>query len=94
VRLWIGPATTGPNQARVNVRGTGGTARDVPEVSLRLRRTGLDIAPMSVALTRTAAGQYATTGMQLPMPGTWLVEVQVRTTDIDQETISTPVPVS
>jgi copper transport protein len=94
VRLWIGPATTGPNQARVNVRGTGGTARDVPEVSLRLRRTGLDIAPMSVALTRTAAGQYATTGMQLPMPGTWLVEIQVRTTDIDQETISTPVPVS
>jgi copper transport protein len=89
VRLRIDPATTGVNRVALTVRDARGLLRDVPEVRLRLSQPGLGIDPMSVALTRTSPGQFSATGVQLPVSGTWQVDVLVRTTEIDQETVST-----
>jgi copper transport protein len=89
VRLRIDPATTGVNRIALTVRDARGVLRDVPEIRLRLSQPGLGIDPMAVSLTRTSLGQFSATGVQLPVSGTWQVDVLVRTTEIDQETVST-----
>jgi copper transport protein len=90
----INPATSGTNELKLLITDPDGNARDVPEVQVSLTLTAKKIGPLPVTLKKTATGQWASANAQFPMPGTWLISVTVRTSDIDQITVKKTVKIN
>jgi copper transport protein len=82
----LDPATSGQNELHLLIIGTDGNARDVPEVKVTFTLTAKKIGPLPVTLGKIDTGHWASTNVQLPMPGQWLMAVTVRTSDIDRIT--------
>ena len=89
----VDPALNGPNTIRLTVEDPGGTAHEVAEVHLALTLTARQFGPFRVTLVHTAPGRYVASAVQLPYPGTWQLSVTVRTSDIDETTVSTPIEI-
>jgi copper transport protein len=87
----IDPAVSGPNTIRVTVVDLRGTRRDVAELHARLTLPARQLGPFPIPLQRHAPGEYATSGFQLPYPGTWQLTVTVRTGELDQTTVAAPI---
>ncbi|WP_033348273.1 FixH family protein [Kitasatospora aureofaciens] len=81
----LDPAGTGPNEVKLALDGTDGKPVDVPEVQLAFTLPDRDLGPLPVALTPAGTGRWSGTA-QLPLAGTWVVSVQIRSSDIDQTT--------
>ncbi|MDN3266486.1 copper resistance protein CopC [Streptomyces sp. MA15] len=88
VSIDLDPARVGDNVMHVYAEGPDGKPVDVPEVKIALTLTAQDIGPLPVAPDRIATGHWSASGVQIPMAGDWKVEVTVRTSDIDQVTVS------
>ena len=87
----VNPAATGPNTVRVTVEDLHGAPHDVAELDSTL--TVGQLGPFTVALEHTAPGEYVARAVQLPYRGTWQLRVTVRTSDIDETTVATPIDV-
>ncbi|MFI9360017.1 FixH family protein [Kitasatospora sp. NPDC053057] len=81
----LNPARTGPNEVKLALDGADGKPVDVPEVQLAFTLPDRDLGPLPVALTPEGTGRWSGTA-QLPLTGTWVVSVQIRSSDIDQTT--------
>ncbi|MFE4513267.1 copper resistance protein CopC [Kitasatospora sp. NPDC056783] len=81
----LNPAGTGPNEVKLALDGVDGQPVDVPEVQLAFTLPDRDLGPLPVALTPEGVGRWSGTA-QLPLAGTWVVSVQIRSSDIDQTT--------
>ncbi|MFF7263006.1 copper resistance CopC/CopD family protein [Streptomyces sp. NPDC008159] len=88
VRLEIDPARVGANEMHVYVQGPDGKAYDIPEVKVAFTLEAKDIGPLPVVPDHIATGHWTADGVQIPMAGDWNIEVTVRTSDIDQVTVS------
>ncbi|GAA4963855.1 hypothetical protein GCM10023238_34250 [Streptomyces heliomycini] len=88
VTVDLDPARTGDNTLHVYAEGPDGQAVDLPEVKVALTLSAKGIGPLPVAPDRITTGHWSASGVQLPMTGGWKVEVTVRTSDIDQVTVS------
>ncbi|MGJ7441759.1 copper resistance CopC/CopD family protein [Aquipuribacter sp. MA13-6] len=64
---------------------------DVPTVSLTLPEVG--VGPLQRPVSRTGSGAYLAT-VDAPLPGTWQVEVSVRTSTFDNPVLVVPVEIS
>ncbi|MFI8963192.1 copper resistance CopC/CopD family protein [Streptomyces sp. NPDC053493] len=87
VQLTLDPGRTGANALHLYVLRPNGRALDVPEVKVSFTLKEKDIGPLPVLPDRIQTGHWTASGVQLPMPGEWLMQVTVRTSDIDQTTI-------
>ncbi|WP_188302701.1 FixH family protein, partial [Streptomyces sp. CBMA123] len=81
----LNPARTGPNEVKLALDGADGKPVDVPEVQLAFTLPDRDLGPLPVALTPEGTGRWSGTA-QLPLGGSWVVSVQIRSSDIDQTT--------
>ncbi|MFH9330919.1 copper resistance protein CopC [Streptomyces althioticus] len=88
VSVDLDPARAGDNALHVYVEGPDGTPVDVPEVKIALTLAAQDIGPLPVAPDHITTGHWSASRVQIPMAGDWKVEVTVRTSDIDQVTVS------
>ncbi|MBU6531018.1 copper resistance CopC/CopD family protein [Streptomyces sp. NPDC057245] len=88
VRVELDPARVGANALHLYVEGPDGTAVDVPEVKVALTQEAKDIGPLPVAPDHITTGHWSASGVQIPVAGDWEVAVTVRTSDIDQVTVS------
>ncbi|MFF7648733.1 copper resistance protein CopC [Streptomyces sp. NPDC007983] len=84
--VMLDPALPGDNALNVFISDFADRPIDVPEVkvSLTLKQKGL--GPLSMPLKHRSTGHWSAQGVQLPMPGKWLLSLTVRTSDIDQVT--------
>jgi copper transport protein len=87
----VDPAAAGPNTVRITVEDPGGEPHDVAE--LRSTLTVRQLGPFPVALQHTGPGEYVAQAVQLPYGGTWQIRVTVRTSDIDETTVATPIDI-
>jgi copper transport protein len=87
-RLELDPARTGANEMHLYVQGSDGKALDIPEVKVAFTQEAKKIGPLPVVPDRIATGHWTANGVQIPMAGDWKIEVTVRTSDIDQVTVS------
>jgi len=85
IEIELDPARVGPSALTVLVSDPAGRPWDVPEVTANLSLHEQGLGPLPVTLQRVGPGEYASSGLSLPMAGTWQVQVKVRTTEIDQE---------
>ncbi|MEV7288232.1 copper resistance protein CopC [Streptomyces sp. NPDC093252] len=88
VRVDIDPARVGANEVHVYAERPNGRAFDLPEIELAFTLKAQDIGPLPVVPDHITTGHWSAAGVQIPMPGEWQVEVTVRTSDIDQVTVS------
>jgi copper transport protein len=94
VQVWVSPARPGPNDVVLNVRDDSGINRDVPEVRARFSNPALGAEPMAVPLTRTAVGRFSAQAVTLPSTGTWRLQISVRTSEVDEESVVAQVTVA
>ncbi|GGJ14625.1 copper resistance CopC/CopD family protein [Streptomyces brasiliensis] len=88
VRLDIDPARVGGNDMHLYVQRPGGQAFDIPEVKVAFTLDAKKIGPLPVTPDHITTGHWAASGVQIPMAGDWKIAVTVRTSDIDQATVS------
>ncbi|MER6783590.1 copper resistance protein CopC [Streptomyces sp. NPDC000658] len=88
VSVDLDPARAGANEMHVYVTRPNGRAFDVPEVKVAFTLEAKDIGPLPVAPDHITTGHWAASAVQIPMAGEWKVAVTVRTSDIDQVTVS------
>jgi copper transport protein len=87
----VDPAATGPDTISVTVEDPTGNPQDVAELTATLALTSRQFGPLPVPLQRTVPGHHVARGVQIPANGTWQLAVTVRTSDIDQTTVTTPI---
>ncbi|CAM5384177.1 Copper resistance protein CopC/CopD OS=Streptomyces tendae OX=1932 GN=GUR47_21385 PE=4 SV=1 [Streptomyces tendae] len=88
LRIELDPARVGANDMHLYVERSDGTAFDVPEVKVALTQKAKDIGPLPVAPDHITTGHWSASGVQIPMAGDWEVAATIRTSDIDQVTLS------
>ncbi|MFJ7179151.1 copper resistance protein CopC [Streptomyces massasporeus] len=88
VTIDIDPAGVGGNEMHVYVERPNGRAFDIPEVKVEFTLKAKDIGPLPVVPDHIATGHWSANGVQIPMAGDWQVDVTVRTSDIDEVTVS------
>ncbi|MGW7297169.1 copper resistance CopC/CopD family protein [Streptomyces sp. NPDC054829] len=88
VRVELDPARAGNNEMHVYVTRPNGRAFDVPEVKVAFTLEAQDIGPLPVVPDHITTGHWSANGIQVPMGGDWKIAVTVRTSDIDQATVS------
>ncbi|WP_282702815.1 copper resistance protein CopC [Streptomyces sp. CC219B] len=88
VRIELDPARVGGNELHVYVQRPNGRAFDVPEVKLAFTLESEDIGPLPVVPDHITTGHWSANGVQIPMAGDWKIAATVRTSDVDQATVS------
>jgi copper transport protein len=88
VTVDLDPARVGDNEMHVYVERPDGQAFDIPEVKVDFTLKAKDIGPLPVVPDHLATGHWSANGVQIPMAGDWKVDVTVRTSDIDEVTVS------
>ncbi|MFE5216194.1 MULTISPECIES: copper resistance CopC/CopD family protein [unclassified Streptomyces] len=87
-RIDLDPARVGGNEMHVYVQRPNGRAFDVPEVKVSFTLEAKKIGPLPVNPDHITTGHWSASGVQIPMAGDWKIAVTVRTSDIDQATVS------
>ncbi|MFF4712134.1 copper resistance protein CopC [Streptomyces eurythermus] len=88
VRVDLDPARVGGNTMHVYAQRPNGRAFDVPEVKVSFTLEAQKIGPLPVNPDHITTGHWSASGVQLPVAGNWKIAVTVRTSDIDQATVS------
>ncbi|MEV5873943.1 copper resistance protein CopC [Streptomyces sp. NPDC052101] len=88
VSIDLDPARVGGNEMHVYVQRPGGRAFDIPEVKVSFTLEAKKIGPLPVTPDHITTGHWSASGVQIPMAGDWKIAVTVRTSDIDQATVS------
>ncbi|WP_405898823.1 copper resistance protein CopC [Streptomyces sp. NBC_00727] len=88
VRMDIDPGRTGANVIHLWIEDPDKKPMDVPEVKLAFTLKSKDIGPLPAVPVRLTEGHWTATGLQIPIAGDWDVAVTVRTSDIDQTTVT------
>ncbi|MEU2865361.1 copper resistance protein CopC [Streptomyces mirabilis] len=86
--ITLAPARVGGNEMHVYVERPNGKAFDIPEVKVAFTLKAKKIGPLPVTPDRIATGHWSAIGVQIPMAGDWEIAVTVRTSDIDQTTVT------
>lgn len=91
VNVVVSRAKAGRTDVHVYTLTTAGGVREVPELTGDLRLPAKDIGPLAIAFTRAGPGHFGAYGVDVPIPGRWTLDLNVRTTDVDVTTVSTTV---
>jgi copper transport protein len=87
VQIELTPGRVGENQVQAVIYGPDGGIATVPELRLTFTLEKRSIGPLD-AKVRDRGGYWAADALNLPLPGVWTMKATVRTTDIDQVTVS------
>ncbi|MFE2520363.1 copper resistance CopC/CopD family protein [Streptomyces mirabilis] len=93
VQIELTPSRVGENSVQAVIYGPDGGFATVPELRLTFTLESQQIGPLDAELA-DKGGYWAADGVTLPVAGTWTMKVTVRTTDIDQVTVSKTVKIS
>jgi copper transport protein len=88
VRVDLDPARVGGNEMHLYVQRPNGRAFDIPEVKVAFTLEAKKLGPLPVTPDHITTGHWSASGVQIPMAGDWKIAVTVRTSDIDQVTVS------
>ncbi|WP_369252415.1 copper resistance CopC/CopD family protein [Streptomyces sp. R41] len=92
VQIELTPGRVGENSVQAVILGPDGGIATVPELRLTFTLAAQKVGPINAELT-DKGGYWGTDGLTLPLAGTWTMNVTVRTSDIDQVTVSKTVKI-
>jgi copper transport protein len=68
-----------------------GQIAEVAEFTGTMRLPARDIGPLDVPFVRAGPGHFVASGFQVPLPGSWTLDLTARTSEVDQFTASATV---
>ncbi|MFF4508311.1 copper resistance CopC/CopD family protein [Streptomyces sp. NPDC001401] len=93
VQITLDPGRVGDNTVQAVVFGPDGGIVTVPELRLSLTLPAQKIGPLDAKLT-DQGGYWGTNSLTLPIAGTWTMKATVRTSEIDQVSVTKSVRIS
>ncbi|MEU6258762.1 copper resistance protein CopC [Streptomyces sp. NPDC047043] len=93
VQITLDPGRVGDNTVQAVVFGPDGGIVTVPELRLSLTLPAQKIGPLDAKLT-DQGGYWGTNSVTLPIAGTWTMKATVRTSEIDQVSVTKSVRIS
>ncbi len=84
VNVVVDPAKAGPLAVHLYILTSAGIIDDVPEVDATMSDTGSGINGLKLPLQHAGPGHYLVYGFDVPIPGTWTINVTVRTDALDE----------
>ncbi|HZM55934.1 MAG TPA: copper resistance protein CopC [Acidimicrobiales bacterium] len=94
VNMIVDPARAGPgNQFHIYVLSNLGTPKAVPELDASISLPTQNLGPLSISLVVGGPGHFYATNVDIPIAGTWILKITLRTDAIDEQVVSTPLPV-
>ncbi|MGW2525199.1 copper resistance CopC/CopD family protein [Streptomyces sp. NPDC001617] len=93
VQITLDPGRVGDNNVQAVVFGPDGGISTVPELRLSFTLRAQKIGPIDARL-KDLGGYWGTNSVTLPIAGTWTMNATVRTSDIDQVTVSKSVRIA
>jgi len=87
VQITLDPGRVGLNSVEAVVYGPDGGFATVPELRLSFTLAAQKIGPLDAGI-KDEGGYWGTNSLNLPIAGTWTMKVTVRTTDVDQVSVS------
>jgi copper transport protein len=93
VDVVVDPAKAGPVAIHLYTLSAAGAQLDVPEVTANLSQPRAGISNLKVPLQHGGVGHFLVGGFVVPVRGTWILAISVRTTEFDEFTAS-PVKVT
>ncbi|MFJ9244169.1 copper resistance CopC/CopD family protein [Streptomyces sp. NPDC101776] len=87
VQITLDPGRVGENSVEAVVYGPDGGFATVPELRLSFTLPAQKIGPLDANI-KDEGGYWGTNTLNLPIAGTWTMKVTVRTTDVDQVSVS------
>ena len=94
VNAIVSPAVAGPtNQIHVYILSSAGTPRAVPEFDLSLSLPSESIGPLTIPMSLAGPGHYYADNVEIPVAGSWVLKMTVRTDAIDEQEVTTTLPV-
>jgi copper transport protein len=90
VEVELTPAKRGANVADIYLVAKDKTLVDVPEVSGRLRSAGKSIGALPVKVAAAEPGHYVASAMSIPYRGSWVLWLDIRTSDFDEVPVHFP----
>lgn len=90
VEVKLTPARQGPNVADIYLVAKDESLVNVPEVSGRLEPRNKSIGTLPVKLSAAEPGHYVASAMSIPYPGSWVLWLNIRTSDFDETPVHIP----
>jgi copper transport protein len=87
VQIELAPGRVGENTVQALIYGPDGGIATVPELRLTFTLEERGIGPLDARLT-DRGGYWTADALNLPLPGEWTMKATVRTSDVDQVTVS------
>jgi copper transport protein len=87
VQITLDPGRVGQNSVEAVVYGPDGGFATVPELRLSFTLPTQRIGPLDAGI-KDEGGYWGTNSLNLPIAGTWTMKVTVRTSDVDQVSVS------
>ena len=92
VQVTLEPGRVGENSVQAVVFGPDDGFAIVPELRISFSLPSKDIGPLNAEVT-DQGGYWGTNTLNLPIAGTWTMKVTVRTSDVDQVSVSRKVSI-
>jgi copper transport protein len=84
VDVIVDPARAGPVDVHLYTLRPDGAQLDVPEVEGAFSLPSAGIAGLKVPFDKAGPGHYLASAFNIPLRGTWRLDITVRTTNIDE----------
>ena len=84
VDLTIDPARAGANAVHLYTFGADGTITDPAELTATLSEPEREVGPLPVDLDKVAPGHWLASGVDIPFPGTWRLDLVIRVSEFER----------
>ncbi len=84
VDVVVDPAKSGPVAVHLYTLSADGAQLDVPEIDATFNLASAGISGLKVPLQKAGPGHFIASSFDIPLKGTWTLQMTVRTTNIDE----------
>jgi copper transport protein len=94
VNTIVDPAQAGPgNQFHFYVVDSRGSPKAILELDASISLPSQSLGPLTIPLVVAGPGHFTANNVDIPIAGTWTLKITVRTDAIDEQVVTTPLPV-
>src|SRR5581483_4620630 len=93
VDVTVDPAKAGPSNLHFYTLSPTGGQQEVQDLTATMTLPDQDVGPLAVPVQRAGPGHFSAYNFNIPLRGSWKLEVKALLSEIDEATVSTTIPV-